>query len=1072
MTLWLALVPALLAQEGPTPPLSPAPPVRVVAFQGRSTGSCPDRTAARKGLCLDVVDFLTIDTRRPLEGTSVEPVLDDLGALQAHLLEDLAIRWNAPDVLQSIRLDGYTSVPNPSAVWGAWSAPDGTWAGPRPDRLVGVGRWISVNPSGDAPRDAGAVFPTVKVLAPAGVHVPAPHVVLDGRFAVRLGHGGRRHDHDVMDADVGTSGPFFEQLFPYAYAASQRSAEDEVYDLRERIPLVAFRRDTKQGEVDPLVLPEGIDDGYVLARRGFEEFQHAVFAQTAQFAMEDVTANHMRVLAALAAMATPPGAVEDTAGVARDLVAAARYETDRAADAIATRGAEDSVRLAPVDLDLEAVPRVVLDRWVPRVARAHGADAAFFAALDARVKSEFGNLLRIDAAPLAALDTTGRTAWVAANVLPGEDRDSIDAAVLRTALTMLFQDVSADERARVETWMLGDQTRLAIAATFDRTKPAAPNDVTGAAQAQWQAVLGLHGHAPKPRPQGLGAVDPLAVCTTKDGVDALAEPAFGEIDVDLVVAGPDGLALTPGDPTPAVLDLAAEQLPWVFLDDPREAPTVERLIGLGDGRALYRVRWTVWSGWHLLWAVEPTADGGRRLALRTAALCDDLVLAPREIVPTMVRGALLAGNLRPSTPERPGDVERRKLTSPIQSTDDVAAQVADAPGQVESGQKKVEEAEAMAAAPMDTVSKAKPTFAEDATEIAFEPLSPTAAWLHALVHPHLRAEGEGGRVLVEVFDATAPGKTVALDDVVPRTPYVRRAGQAEGDDGGQVRTAAWLLWFSPSRDRPVLVSPAFRPRPSVAATDRIPRWDRRHALDWNLAFGLGGWPFERIRWTCGATIDPAYGGPCEGQLPTAGAAIDLQGFATWWAHDQPRVGLDVGLEARLDARPSGFTPLTEPDAPPVADPGAIPSLPWALRFQGGVVLGLTFAPGPLPLTRERPDASVWGAPAPTGDTRLGRFRFGLRGGLLFGPGYSGAQGAAHAELWTAWSLRNRRGRQAAFTPYHPRLFLGPFARGAYAFPVGEVDTSRQLVLRESWTVYVGLRLQLRVSKQAKLPEAP
>jgi hypothetical protein len=1071
MILWLALAPTLLAQDAPTPPLSPAPPVRVVAFQGRRDQACADRTEARKGRCLDVVDFLTVDTRSPVEGTAVEPVLDDVGALQAQLLEDLAIRWNAPDVQQSIRLDGYTSLPQSSAVWGAWSAPDGTWAGPRPDRMVGVGRWISVDPSPTAPRDPAALFPTVKVLVPPGVHLPAPHVVLDGRFAQRLGHGGRRHDHDVMDADMSTSGPIFEQLFPYAYAGSQRSEDDEVYALRERIPLIAFSRDRRPGAAETVVPARGLDDARRLAHEAFEDFQHAVFSQTAQFAMEDFTANQVRVLAAMAAMSTPPGELEDTAGVARDLVAAARYETDRAADAVATRTAEEAVRLAPIDLDLAAVPRSVLAAWAPRVVRDHRATGAlgvdFYADLNERVRDELGILLRVDAAPLPSLDEPERTRWVAASVLPGEDRDVIDAAILRTALTLVFGEVDADQRARVETWMLGDQARRAIAATFDRTKAATPNEVAGAAQVQWQTVLGLHGHAPQPRAQGLGAVDPLAVCTTADGADALAEPAFREIGVELVVAGPD--TLSSEDPVPDVLDVAAEKLPWVFLDDPEVAPTVERLLGLGDGRALYRVRWTVWSGWHLLWAVEPTPDGGRRLALRTAALCDDLVIAPRDLVPTLVRGALLAGNLRPSTPERPGDVPRRRIPSPLDSTDDVADRVSGAPAQVESGTAKVDEARAVADAPMDTVSGTKPTFAEDTTEIAFETLSPAAAWLQALVHPRLRAEGEAGRVLVSVFDATAPGEALAADEVVPRTPYVRRAGR---DDAGQVRTAAWMLWFSPSRERPILVSPAYRPRPSVASADRIPRWDRRHALDWNLGFGLGGWPFERIRWACGATIDPAYGGPCEGQLPTNGGAIDLQGFATWWAHDEPRVGLDVGLEARLDVRPPGFAPAAVEGAPPVEDPGALPSLPWALRFQGGVVLGLTFAPGPQPLTRERPDAPVWGAPATTGDTRLGRFRFGLRGGLLFGPGYSGAQGAAHAELWTGWSLRSRRGRQAAFTPYHPRLFLGPFARGAYAFPVGEEDSSRQLVLRDSWTVYVGLRLQLRVSKQAKLPEAP
>lgn len=1075
----LSTVSALAADPAPAPPTA-APPVRIVGFKQREGGGCSNRTAARLGLCIDVVDFLPLKDAadgRPLDVVT-DAALHNLGPLYAHIWEDVAIRWGAPDIQQTIRADGYVALPEPSSVWSRIVSGGDAWSMPRRELVLGDGNWQSVDPRPDAPRNPSTVFAAVRVAAPTGQATPEPTTVLDGRFATRLGNGGRLHDFDLMDADPTTSGPFFEQMFPYSYSSSQQSKDDEVYGPRDRIPLVAFRfpsgglptGDAYDQAFQSLEVAPDLAAAARLASSHFDEFTHTVFVQTAQFAFEDVTTNQMRVLAALTAIATPPDALDVDSGFSRDLVAAARYETDTAEEVSARLDAMPTLGPAKdLALRVEQLPRIVLDHWVPWLAERTHNRADFLAELRAQISSELGTMLRYEAQPIPEITSAERVKWVAANFLPGEDRDELDARVLRIALELLFRRTDDDTRARVEVWMLQDQVRYAIAATFDDTQRSAPKEVAKAATDQWQKVLGLHGYPTKPRPQGLGAVDPLSVCTTRDGVAALEEPTFGAVNLEQLVEAPDHLS------GQAVLQAVATQLPFVFVDDPTRAPQVSRVITLGNGDALYRVKWRVWTGWHLLWSVADGPDHTQRLVLRTAAICDDTVLAATDLVPTVVRAALLAGNLRPTTPELPGDVDARVLKSPVQDADDLSDQLGSTQEREAAARKKAEEAQAtLAKPPLEDLGSKAPTFGPDTFEIPTEPVSPAASWLQGLVRDRLRALGDGGRLAVFVFDSTQPGARRSLPDLVPRTPYTREEALAESatDDGRTVQTAAWLWYFGSSRPDPVQISPAYRPTESVAATDRVPRWDRRHALDWSLALGAGAFPFQRIQWNCApdAASNPSFSGDCAGALRTAGATIDLQGLATWWALDQPRVGLDVGLEARLDARPPGIVTYLGTPSDPTSNPASIPNLAWALRFEAGALVGFRLAPLPTPMHSFSERGKVWGPPNPAGRSLLGRFQWGVRAGLLFGPSFNGTEGAAVSELWLSWSARRARGPSATFTPYHPLVSVGPYIRAAYGFPVATAN-DRQLVLDHSWTAYVGLRTNLRLKKPAKLPEA-
>ena len=111
---------------------------------------------------------------------------------------------------------------------------------------------------------------------------------------------------------------------------------------------------------------------------------------------------------------------------------------------------------------------------------------------------------------------------------------------------------------------------------------------------------------------------------------------MGAIYVDQVFAGQD-TQLNPELTNDALLWDARFELPFIMFDNPVvNEPSVQRLVGLPDGEALYRVRWTVWSGWHLLWSME-SYEGQTRLSLKTGAICDNTVIANPDLVATIVR---------------------------------------------------------------------------------------------------------------------------------------------------------------------------------------------------------------------------------------------------------------------------------------------------------------------------------------------------------------------------------------------------------------------------------------------------
>ena len=139
-----------------------------------------------------------------------------------------------------------------------------------------------------------------------------------------------------------------------------------------------------------------------------------------------------------------------------------------------------------------------------------------------------------------------------------------------------------------------------------------------------------------------------SICTTQDGTQALSEKSIHPISVDYLLAGPQRLSYGEGakkntkehDGTThttieidiqhayELLDYHKDELPFVLIDDPEQKQAkIEHLVNLPNDKA-FRVRWTLWSGWHLLWDVKNNEhENATSVRAKTAAFCGNMVFA-------------------------------------------------------------------------------------------------------------------------------------------------------------------------------------------------------------------------------------------------------------------------------------------------------------------------------------------------------------------------------------------------------------------------------------------------------------
>jgi hypothetical protein len=964
--------------------------------------------AALRGACVERVRFAELSAEDRARSTQAGRV--SLSRLQERLWVDLAYRWarDGDLVATTLQANGAETLPGPAATWDRWKGQRGV------DSLADTAAWLPEPRWLGMPDEGDPAFPLLRYRVSQGQHLP-PLSLLAGRFAIRLGADGEPFNYELMDADPTDSRPFNEQLYPYQSHAASGALH----------PLAAF--DLPSGDPDhpgplsvpALVLPE--DSYEALSRAGelrFRQFATRLSVQIAQYAIQDYTLNHMRVMGALTGMIYPPGWGAAGLHRGRGIVAAALGETDLISEQASRIEGPAFTLQGGFHLNTAAIPLPVVEEWVTERLSTHPFGGRAREELVQDLLNELRPLLRDEATPPASLDSLSLRSWTATEARPGSDLDLLFDRSERLVLDRQLLEATAtgkDAIAQAETDLLLLQVWSAAARAFDATEGllSPPGTIAASVTGQWASVLGRHGVTPQPMPQGLGAIDPLSICTTKDGVAALEEPSVGAVSLDLVFVAPDKPELSAAE----ALWYARSQLPFVAIDRPSyNPPAITRLVALPGGEdALYRVRWRIWTGWHMLWTTEPTPDGPPRLALRTGAICDDTLLAPPGIVPTLLRASLLDGTLRGT------------------------------------------EAVPLFGAPKE------PTAGPEAAEVT---------WLRErLLAPLEQRATKDGGLLVVVGDLAPGERGRGVTWLFPRSPYARaRRGLGEG----ATRAALWARSFSPEAppDQSVVVFPGWRPGESVDTRSAHPRWFRNTTANVGFTSGLGVFPYRDAEYACNeAIVASSYVADCSvdpapDHTRTEGLSLDIAALTTWWFFDHPRLGLDGGLVVNLEASHAG-PPYSE-EGPSWIDES--PDFTFLYRPAGGLMAGLRLAPRAWPLHTPR-GSILWGAEQQDGSSRLRRPELGLRGAFLVGPGFNGAEGTASLELWLALSARSNRSRYANITPYNPRQTYGIFIRPSFTFPFADTaDRTERYVLERSRQLLIGVRGSWDI--QGKLPEAP
>ena len=1091
--------------EGPSledPDKNPnvAPTVRVVGFQDTDgENDCP-ATEARYGLCIERVEFMNTEsawqTQRSFELGHREARKDaeeqpetksdlpervdqayatrthwrNTGELYAQVWEDIAYRWPKDnDLGQAFEREGFTALPATNDQWDASvRTRGGQYALPDQDIWLAQDFWM--DESGGSP----ALYPDLRYFAESSsVSLEdAPQLVLlQGRFADRLGYQGQLRAYDIFQGDPKSSGPFFEQMYPYESPGTFASAgiegmltsplladnskgntsRTELVDLKERRPSIEILGTPAFMEVEAYASAE------------FVAFSRLLQVQIAQFAMEEFTVNQMRALTALSAMIYPPGSDDIGSRSSRRLNAGSQGETDTAEEIAArTKNAFYSVE-GGFDLTYEAIPTRLVEKYISDLTTLYGVRITdeLMLEINDRIYESLVELMRPGVVPLASVDLWEIESWAEQN-FDGSKHDVVKNRVKRIVLAVLMRELAPDERDQRETWLLLDHASQSMASTFDDTEGvfSSPGDVVETTAGAWAGTLATHRYAATPIPQGLGAIDPTSVCSQANGTEALKQESFGAVNLDVLVEAPDSSDRKTGIGRDRVLWESRSQVPFSMLDNPFiTQPVVERLVGLPGEQALYRIRWRIWTGWHILWAIEemPAVDdmpSGVRLSFRTAAICEDTVLAPRDIVPTVVRAALLDGEFAHTDHVRRRDLE---LQDRLTAYPPIVAQLA----------KRIVPKK-FSDEPPEKVSKA------------------TYGYLAELIRGRMRdiaSEQEREGMVLVVVDNGAPTKWKPLMDRRPRTAYARTQSRAWGV--GMIRTAAWAWYVKGSAADTRLgrqVSPAYTATESVEAGAKAPRWRRPKTTDVNLVGGLGYFPYRQVSYTCSPNVlDLDVVAPClpDKDLPNLysdGLSMDFAVYATIWFQKDLRLAIETGPEIRLDAVTPGSTFgcgrfIDDCDS-------SNPDFAWALRPQIGMVVGLRHAPDPRPLRRSLALGYPWGAERANGSSDLSRAQYGLRGGFLVGPAYNGMEYTLSAEAWMAWGVRRKTSDLASFTPYHPNFVLGPYVRyqrGAMLSGVTDAagaDTGRYYDLDKSHTVLIGLRGQYRLKGGSKEPEVP
>lgn len=949
--------------------------------------------------------------------------------------------------------------------------------------------------------------------------------------------------------------------------------EAEVRALEEQITLTQIRR---QHFAPLAFVPgEGIADMREIAMREYDAFYRDIGAQVVKFGRQNYTQTHIRVLASLFAMQAPPGTnrpfVDQSDDAALSAAQLAELARDEGGDAPVEAPAapeeappppvgdeedwytyEDEAPAAPTPVandaavyrddvlaDERSSVRIVYGALPPRIVRAHLKHLSSMQAMDLgfatwlhdtyTAEPDRRSLLKDRARAMEPEDGEDITDWItryAARYAKGANERVIEEGMSRIALQRIVRDQRLADLARgdlIETSMLLDHVRHAVVEkyvpTTDPTAYATPVELEDVVSKVWLDVLAQHDYIPVPleEPQvGAGrdpAYDPLSVCTqAADFTAAGEERVFGAANIDLMFLAPDGTAL---DDPYAALWAARDRLPFLMVDDPRpsgQVPVLTRIVGLPDGRALYRARWQVWTGWHLFWGTEALGnvqwkgevpasladshlswtrrhfdwlrehagtpvvmEGANRVALRTGAICTDVVLADPEVVPSLVRAAMLDGEFRPTIPYTKG-----------KNSPDVRSKDARFAGR-ETGNRNVAARNRLAAVGVAADALADSTELEPVDALSPRNPSENVEYVRDLVEqalPRLGAEDEAVPTALFVFDTQHADYGLRTSQMKPRVPYFR--DQRSGADGDHVRTSAWALAVPPvaTGGETAMLSPDWVDTASVTSEAANPRWRQRRTAHFTMSGDLGFIPLRTAYTSCAevdatvaaqgsAVVEPCakpWEDPDTVQVPVhaSGVTGSYSVLQTLWLGSNQRIAAEYGVNANFSLLFASIPAFT-PDPPDDDDDGEpdYPLYPLKLTrlIMGGPVVGLRFAFAPRPLFKSSGRGAVWGAKANDESTRRARTHVGIRVGGVAGPAYSGFEGQAFADLWAGFSVTPARATNRMFTAYHPSFLVGPYAQLTVGGTMArDTENARAYDLDLTRGFTVGVRIQARTFK--------
>lgn len=1082
----LGLTGVVAAQDAPLPP---APPIHVIGFVDADTGNNCVPQDAVKGKCVERVWFYTPgddlefssfigcpkdDAACPTEGVKWAHNADTRRAAAQNISETyaalwgvLARRWNKDgDVPQATLIEsGYTAMPLAADQWSEAAL------GALKVALPEVTAWITPTPENPIPLFSPVLY-RLPAMDGSGTRPGPNSVLLAGRFAERLGYEGRRYEYNIMDADPSFSGPFFEQIFPF-----QASNENER-------PLYAFNRSVigKPDVGAPVLRPEETNYANVqeLGSELFDEFLMRTGSSVARFAMREYTLNQVRILAAVTLMRNAN--FGEAVNGSRDIVAAARTQTD-AEDAITERMSHSEFSLARnFRLNLGNLPNDVTIASVRGWVQRHNSPPEFFVDWAGDILDQVGTRgPQSQAAELAAqlqAEVADPSKGTLRQWLRNQPNLSLDGIVTADTLSLIWRiglgdalEASDNTQNQEEVRILLDHVQYSILRNIDSSgKMSSPNDVAKIAGSQWQSVLASHSESTRTISQGLGAVDPNAICTTQDGRAALDEASIHPITIDMLMEGPAADAGTIVTPSSLIWE-NRENLPFILLDDPGyTVPEATQMVGLPGKRAIWRVRWHGWSGWHLLWSLESVKDG-TRMSARTSAFCENMVLAEPRLVPTIMRAALLSGNsgsFQPTRARMPkdGPVIHEEKTDVISADDALSGSTSAA----ESAKSTADAAKEQAAAikenglTTDTVSglagALKDSDKSEAAALLAEEITDEARYLRDIIYAPLWQKSGKTGMLLFVFDSAAD--TGLLRDTKPRTPYLRSMHAASPSEGGrELRTTAWTwLWTPKPAADPMLIAPSWRPVQAEDIDTVRPGWRQLNSTDPHIILGGFYLPYREVQWSC-STLATDYDvvSNCDSvnQVTPWGFGPDVLGGISWWMGDRPKLAIDIDAEAMLEMLPAG-TPLYNDSHHTFA---------WMFQPEFGLSFGLRWMP--LPASLSTRIGWPWGADRRDGKSSLSRRELGIRTGVLASTGLSGLETTIYGEGWGSFSIRSQRSSFSTMTPYHARLWLAPYGRVAYSFMPNTPDDA--IISDYSrFTVLFGVRMEAILSAAPTIPE--